>query len=430
MLSKLTNAVSSIFLVAAAAVAVTTITSSSTTTTTVVVDAAKLEFPSHLVHAGACFLDEELMLCAMEASECRGGLKYMSFRQLLDEFKDVGNPSRTTYDADAAKNIKHVLNACAGSHSKTNHPGYVGMCTSPVDGYQCTSHKSNCFHPELFVPDVPYCSLQYNYWSERDSSVSLYGSCVPIIGSGQDSQLDYTNIACVWSERDCPPESNQFMVASQYSGLKSGETYEDLCTCDKVMTGACVDKAGKNNMDSGIHSKHDFQWVQCAVSADACDEDSTFIPWQQVQYSGLDCRLCDDFNKEKDVKTGNLPKDNPVSQNGGVPTDAGNQNVISDDSSNCATITATASSNSSVEGGHHHKKNKHTGQKIGILIGGAVLGVVVTLLAGMAVRRYNVKKNKTSKKTTTKVVEDDDETPREEEQMDAVDLQLENGIMS
>ena len=415
MLSKLTTAVSTIFLVAAAVV-------------TTSVDATKLEFPNHLVHAGGCFLEEELMLCAMEASDCRGGLKYKSFRQLLDLFKDVGNPSRQTYDPDAARNVKHILNACAGSHAKTNHPGYVGMCASPVDGYQCTSHKSNCFHPELFVPDVPFCSLKYNYWSERDASVSLYGSCVPIIGSGENSQLDYTNIACVWSERDCPAESNQFMVASQYSGLKSGETYEDLCTCDKVMTGACVDKAGKNNMVDDNHSKNDFEWVQCAVSPDACDEDSTFIPWQQVQYSGLDCRLCDDFNKEKDVKIGNLPENNPFKQNGGVPTNAGSQNVVADDGSNCATITTT--SNSSVKENHHsRKKNKHTGQKIGILIGGAVLGVIMTLLVGTFVRSYNVKKNKAGKKTVTKVLEDD-EAPREEEQMDAVDLQLENGIMS
>jgi hypothetical protein len=237
----------------------------------------------------------------------------------------------------------------------------------------------------IFIPLISG-SLKYNYFSERDSAVSLYGSCVPIVGTGQDSVLDYTNIACVWSEDDCPSTNNQYMIAGQYSGLVNGDTYDDLCTCDKVMTGACVDKSGKG-------SESDFAWFMCAVSSDSCDDESEFIPWQEVQTSGRDCRLCDTFHKSDDVPMGNLLP-NVGGSGGTTPTDPQNQNVVSDNPDFFNKMNANNGSNRS-----HHP---NTGKTIGVLVGGAVIGAILTILGSFCLKRCSGRSGKKTNKNVTK----------------------------
>ena len=62
----------------------------------------------------------------------------------------------------------------------------------------------------------------------------------------------------------------------------------ELCTCDKVKTGACVGKDGED------------ETYNCAVSADACDDESEF--WsrdklKQEMSDEFECYLCSPFDK-------------------------------------------------------------------------------------------------------------------------------------
>jgi hypothetical protein len=111
----------------------------------------------------------------------------------------------------------------------------------------------------------------YNHIPDRDTHLSLYGNCV-----GDDGNI------CVWSQDDCP--SSRTFSAASFSTYGGNTDIEDLCTCEKVVTGACV--VGNNWSD----------WT-CAVSADACDKDADFHNWQKVRQAGKDCRLCPAFDK-------------------------------------------------------------------------------------------------------------------------------------
>lgn len=268
------------------------------------VSSTKFSINDETVHPGGCFLGDELIHCAIEESHCNG-LMYASHRQMvgfLEQFGDEQNGGdNPQYDEEVAAYLAYTVRQCAGDHTEASHSDFVGMCTSPKDGFHCTSHASNCALSDQFVHNVPYCSLRYNYFPDRDAAVSLYGSCIPI--DSQTGKIDHDNVACVWSIDDCPGVVNQtyaYMGAGQYNGVRDGvDSYDGLCTCDKVMTGACVDKNGRD-------TDKDYDWFTCSVSADACDGDSVFLPWQEVQASGRECRLCDSFEKDKDVPMGNM----------------------------------------------------------------------------------------------------------------------------
>lgn len=184
---------------------------------------------------GACYLGDELVHCAYEEAGCNG-LEFRSDRTQVE-------PTR----CDA------------------NHRQLIGLCTEDT---VCTTDASNCRDPTKFVPEMPYCNIEYNTYPGRTSpGFALWGTCT----------VDGVS-TCVWSEADCPNTTNAVFATPAEVGYS--HHVEQLCTCDNTKVGACV--------NGGIYT--------CAVSESSCDSSSAFRTWQEIE-GVVDCRLCNGFEK-------------------------------------------------------------------------------------------------------------------------------------
>lgn len=213
---------------------------------------------SNVVHPGGCYLQNELLRCALDEAHCNG-LEFRSSRQMREsDDEEVGRCQRP-------------------------HPDFVGMCTSEIDSFHCTGHPSGCVIWSMFVPNISYCSLQYNHFPGRDIHLALYGTC---------SDSSKGSNACVWSLDDCPGAGTDSDITYTPATFAPTSNVDSLCTCDKVRTGACA--FGED-------------WT-CAVSAGACDKESDFRTREQVLEAGRDCRLCPLFDKNSPeaISTENL----------------------------------------------------------------------------------------------------------------------------
>lgn len=211
-----------------------------------------------IVHWGGCYLGDDLIHCALESSHCLG-LTFRSSRDATTDEKRCFGPQQS-------------------------EP--LGMCTSAIDQYHCTGDASNCAIPSKFVPQIPYCTLRYNHYPDRTVPLTLYGVCAPGPDNIPGRVLGTT---CVWSIDSCPLQANVFTPAS-FSAVgtaNSAVATKDLCTCDKVRTGACNSGGGNWN---------------CAVSADACAADESFVDWQSLDTQfNRKCYLCDSIRIEANV---------------------------------------------------------------------------------------------------------------------------------
>lgn len=194
------------------------------------------------VHSGACFIGNRFTHCALEEAMCEG----MSFE--------------SNYQVQEGGNYR-ATNTCL-----RRHPDHIGMCLSSSDRLMCTSNAGNCGSESSFIHNSQFCGIRYNHFPDRDFHLSLFGDC------------DGT---CVWSSNDCPVGSTY--TKPSHSQADSGNV-DDLCTCDKVKTGACI-----RTLDND---------KTCAVSVDACDATSTFKTWQELEAEGNPCFLCDTFSKD------------------------------------------------------------------------------------------------------------------------------------
>jgi len=216
--------------------------------------------PSGIVFPGGCYLQGELIRCALDEFHCQG-LEFRSARQMKE---------RTEFGDGSAERCRRP------------HPDYVGMCTSGIDNFHCTGDASGCVISSKFIPNVPYCTVQHNHFPGRDTHLALYGSCETIESDGTG-----VSKTCVWSIDDCAGAGTSGSVTYVPASYAKTGSAGELCTCDVVQTGACV--LGSD-------------WT-CAVSADACDAASDFRSWREVQMSGRDCRLCEEFDKTEVVST-------------------------------------------------------------------------------------------------------------------------------
>lgn len=237
------------------------------------------------VHPGGCFIGDNLVSCALEESGCNG-LIFKSYYDLLRETQAETLNTGFCW--------QHILDRDYSTLDASDL--FTGMCTSSIDKYHCTGHPSNCIISAKFVPSIPFCTVKFNYFPKRQSSLSVYGECVPVTKSDGEQGF-YGDGTCVWSMDDCQgiPENNTF-----YPGTASLEylELEKSCSCEKVKTGAC-------------HYKDDdgFGEYVCAVSDKACGDSGTFQTWQELVSADRDCRLCIDSDKnmaEVEVSTGLL----------------------------------------------------------------------------------------------------------------------------
>eukprot|EP00548_Thalassiothrix_antarctica_P010694 CAMPEP_0194159316 /NCGR_PEP_ID=MMETSP0152-20130528/77761_1 /TAXON_ID=1049557 /ORGANISM="Thalassiothrix antarctica, Strain L6-D1" /LENGTH=997 /DNA_ID=CAMNT_0038868867 /DNA_START=53 /DNA_END=3046 /DNA_ORIENTATION=- len=205
---------------------------------------------SFLVGAGACMTNDQYW-CALEKTACPVGSKFVSARKLETDYKD-----------------KPAIQCL-------NEAGYVpmGQCTLPEDKDICTGHRSNCIGcfeqaGNCFEPNNGACSLEATENDDGSLNFAVFGACV--------NPADPNKGNCLWSRDECPPTDTWDPPSTM---MDSASGIEDLCTCDKVIVGAC-------------RYGNDFE---CAVSADACEDESQYIRAKELleMESPIDCRLCD-----------------------------------------------------------------------------------------------------------------------------------------
>jgi len=112
------------------------------------------------------------------------------------------------------------------------------------------------------------CASEVEACPETDAERGFLGGvegCT--VESTSFGRCDYGT--CAWSHRHCVEDN-------------TWEAFDEECTCDKVLVGACTRRIGTGERESF-----------CAVSEDACDDEQTWLAPQGVmQASGFDCYLC------------------------------------------------------------------------------------------------------------------------------------------
>jgi len=202
------------------------------------------------VAAGACISDTNYW-CAFEKAHCPAGTTFVSARMLDLQFKD----SPALNCISQGKNVP------------------MGRCTQPSDNGLCTGNKSNCqgcFETDgiCFELNNQACTLEATNNIDGIMNITTFGSCVNPTNPEEES--------CLWSRDECP-STDMWVTPSRKLGYS--EETNDICTCDKVLVGAC--RFGEE--------------LLCAVSADSCDDVSQYIGVKELRdiQPSLDCRLCE-----------------------------------------------------------------------------------------------------------------------------------------
>jgi len=217
--------------------------------------------------AGACVTDDKYW-CALEKTRCPTGSKFVSARIILTDFSDS------------------LLINCLDKAIVVP----MGQCTLPSDNGLCTGHESNCqgcyeTAGVCFEPETDACTLEATADQDGDLNFASFGLCV--------DPKDPTEGHCMWSRNECP-YTDTWLTPSRRLG--NSPEIEDVCTCDKVLIGAC--RFGDE--------------FACAVSEDACDDNSEYLGAKRLRDldTTIDCRLCESFT---------VPENFPQQQNTPVP---------------------------------------------------------------------------------------------------------------
>ena len=260
------------------------------------------------VQAGACVnkTNELEFICALEAHHCPTGTIFVSSRQLLEEEQIAQQEQEQQQHLLDGPNHDQNLTATTCLSQKQTNAIHVGRCGPPTTDFpqsSCTSHAEACPLPVEFIIMDEHCSIQWDTFDSLSAPTpTLYPLCHMTLST-------MSNFVCVWNQRDdCPLATST--TTTEQSESESFESSQELlelmelfggnteynneyqfdrplstdCTCDKVRTGACFHAATKT--------------YTCAVSAQACDNDTEFISWKFVTLSHndqepiLDCRLC------------------------------------------------------------------------------------------------------------------------------------------
>jgi hypothetical protein len=140
--------------------------------------------------------------------------------------------------------------------------GFSDLARFYNDGKTCMCHG---------LGEHPYSDIVLEFEETK------YGACV----------IDASTTRCVMHSYMC--EAGQSWLPPDILSTRRSEE----CFCHEVRTGACSHPLGSI----------------CAVDADSCQEDSTFLSPAETVAQGLDCRLC-------------APADVQLTQAGGVDQDA------------------------------------------------------------------------------------------------------------
>lgn len=214
---------------------------------------------AQVVQAGACIDMNDstfsTFTCVLERTACPPDQEYHSSRHL---------------DQDSQA-FSHIQEACANTSPS------VGVCLGELDKGLCTGHESNCEECEFEEDSSGKCTiLQSNTNLDDWRKYPAFGRCQhgPVGDGG----------ICLWSEDECPDQTYYMTPYSQ-----SVDADKLPCTCDQVRVGAC-------EFYPEVEGESNKAQVYCAISADACEEESTYIPAVRLIDDGRDCFLCEAFD--------------------------------------------------------------------------------------------------------------------------------------
>jgi len=198
---------------------------------------------------GAC-LDAEtdhLLRCALDKNDCVDGSVYWSPQELENE------------DDSAGHDCLHV---------RVDQMTGFGRCVDKNGQSLCTNDSFSCENYQNDWKDDETCSGSKDLSESPDERNTLYAGCHYL-------PEPISNAFCVYNPYDCPDDDNPDWEF--FEGYLTAEAMEYPCTCEKVMTGACVFE--------------DVQYV-CAVSPEACDGNSKFVNVVDMFDVDLECFLC------------------------------------------------------------------------------------------------------------------------------------------
>lgn len=249
--------------------------------------------PTGVCYAGA--RPDASSYCAVSASDCLSGTEEFMSANDFDSLDDAPFTCRLcdrkqdTYKAGACKDSSGRLTQCvmestdcdSSSETYVNSvnllkdygvicdaefiPSY-GECTSEVldKHVQCTNKATSCRSAQNFVRKST-CGLYADAVREYPT---FFGHCTPHSGV-----RDWKDDRCVWDATECHPTEEYFVSATAPS------SFQRNCQCEHVKVGAC---------------EHSLGQYHCAVSPNACENPSTYIPNRNFESKQitLECALC------------------------------------------------------------------------------------------------------------------------------------------
>ena len=206
------------------------------------------------VNPGACLSLEtnELVRCAFGASACNAASEaFLSAFQLSDDQRE--------HCAGRGKPLA-ALGRCSVSDDEFFCTGGSG---GDVGGDHTTGTDA-CPADLLFEPHSAVCA---GLWDR-----AYFGFCQIAMDDGNDKNHDdgVGSSVCLWSKEGCDENNGVWYPV--------GKNLADSCnSCEDVLVGGC-------ERDGQVH---------CAVSAEACDDESWFIPWNEIRDgNNMECTLC------------------------------------------------------------------------------------------------------------------------------------------
>jgi len=197
---------------------------------------------------GAC-LDETdaFVRCALDSDDCNDSV-YWSPRELENDQDNAGY------------NCLHIR--------IDEMPGF-GRCLANNGKTLCTNDQFTCENGANDWTNDEECTGSKDISESPEERNTLYAGC-HYLPEGIDDAF------CVYNPYDCPDDDDPEWEF--FEGYHTQEAMGYPCTCEKVMTGACV--------------HNDIHYV-CAVSPEACDDDSVFVNVVDMfDVPDMECFLC------------------------------------------------------------------------------------------------------------------------------------------
>lgn len=193
--------------------------------------------------AGACLSSTagHYDACALESIDCDDGSTFVSSAQLEQQ----------------------------GLFCPIEHTQNWGICGSLEDKVECTNKMDSCLYNFRFEQSD---NLECNIHFSESGLPTYFPYCSP---RTDNDEKDWRDVRCVWDRAECDKATERWEEVRL-----PNDAWFQGCTCEDVLTGVCQDP-----------STGDYH---CGVSAQACEDPSSYVLQRDLQAQGIDmeCRLC------------------------------------------------------------------------------------------------------------------------------------------